>query len=571
MWAQGRRFTVVATGLLAIACTGACRRHEPARVSAIPMAGFARPGWSPPPAPRSPVPGFGGVGLSAQPPEPTPTATPTPTPIVGERLDGRLADTILCDVQGLLERGAAPATYDEFRATPGAACGVFEGGKISDPPAALPCFTCTVRLAGATGRYEFFPDAAGEVATLQQVHITSPWLDAGGVPSESNAAAASLGMAVDALIAAQARGASGTDAGGFDSPTMTKDPDLSSVLDYVEAFPPQALKAWPSVRVWRPGADLVVRYWEVLPDGGPQARLGVAWRRGPLTEVERAWDAEVGLDRYGPDFGSKDWRLGEQVFYRERLYPVDAYEACREARLTKCGEGRLGIERLDQQQLGGPLDEAVAALSRAADPIKTPALAFWADQLATAWGLACRLGTGPANRDALAAVGFEYQYSRCREEWELHRDLLQRLALERQDARWGQLAFRVMSRRGWEVGSVCEGGPGHSPADDVIARGEAFLRAHPDSYLRSEIAFDIATAYEGRWVVWGREENAAVAPDLYKPGAEEARRMAIVYYRLVLDGDLDLGEVERTWLRQKLFRLERRLNTWQEFYYCDCD
>ncbi len=123
-------------------------------------------------------------------------------------------------------------------------------------------------------------------------------------------------------------------------------------------------------------------------------------------------------------------------------------------------------------------------------------------------------------------------------------------------------------RRAHEAGAA---GAGHSPADDVIERGEAFLRAHPGSPLRSESAFDIATAYEGRWVVWGREENIAVAPDLHKAGAEEARRMAIVYCRLLFDGDRGLGGVERMWLRQKLFRLERSLYTWQERYYCECD
>lgn len=560
------RAAVGAVGLVLVLLAAACRPGR--RVGTV----VSTPPPLPTAAPHQNPSGLGAAAIviRTQPPEATPTATPTPTPIVGERLDARLAETIACDFETLLELAATPSTYDEFRGIPGADCRAFEGGEITDPPAALPCYTCVVRLAEATGRYDFFPDAAGEVATLQQAQITSPWLDAGGDGRGSDVAS-SLRLAVDALVTASCPSAAVADVENPGGVLGVKHPSVRRLRGELWTLSSPRAPAWRAARRWETGADLLVRYWGLADEEGEPLRVGVVWRRAPLTVVEEAWEADDPPYRRGPDFGPRGWRLGEQVFHRERLYPLQAYEACREAGMVECDEGRLGIEQTDQQRMAVPLDEAVAALSRVTDPMASPALVFWADQLAVAWGLASRQGNALGKRDALAAAGLGFDWTYCGEANELRRNLLQRLALERQDTRWGQLAFQAMSWRGWAVTGDCGGGGGGWQGDKVIERGEAFLRAHPDSPVRDEITFHVARAYEAWWALSHRQPDDYLDPASFRPGADEARRKAIAYYRLYLDRSGTLPDLQRTWLRQKLFRLEHGLDTWQWFYYCICD
>jgi hypothetical protein len=568
---------LVWAGLLVVSSAVACRQEAKPVVAlqTSPAVTTSTPSSTPVAQPLQGRAASGFFVVKESAPQPEETVVPSPTAISSVPLDDHTVDKVICGFESLLDLAATPATYDAFKQATDAACGVFAGGDVSDAAAVLPCFTCTLQVEGAEGRYFFFPDAAGEVATLQQARITSPWLDgvwvAGGPGAGVSEPARSLRHTVDALADALAPGASVHSVPNLTTPQRQEEPGVLALQGEMWALHSLGGWGWLSVRRWETGDSLLLRYWESAGDGQSPWRLDVVWRRAPLKQIEAAWEADRPEYPRRFDLGPQDWRLGEQVFHYERLYPSQAFEACREAGLKKCDQGRLGIEKMDETLLKSPLDEAVDSLKRLRDPLDNPPLVFWVDQLAVATGLASETASFAKRREALVAAGLTFDYVYCGEEYELRRNLLERLALERQDTYWGQLAFQAMSWRGWEVKGDCPGGA-FWEGDDVINRGEAFLGKHPESPVRDQVTFHVARAYEAWWALsHRRDDDGYVQAACFQPGADEARRKAIVYYRLYLDRKKDLPEIQRTWLRQKLFRLEHGLDTWQWFYFCICD
>jgi len=151
-------------------------------------------------------------------------------------------------------------------------------------------------------------------------------------------------------------------------------------------------------------------------------------------------------------------------------------------------------------------------------------------------------------------------------------DSLAKLALEHQTSVWGHWALLKMTYRGWEL-CDCGAGTRGDRFRDVIAHVEPFLSAHADSPATRYLQFALAQAYETWWSL-SKERKVGEVPDEWQrflPGADAARKRAIEHYRTWLAAyGAELDDNQRLWLRHKLFRLERDIDTSEHRYYCEC-
>lgn len=151
-------------------------------------------------------------------------------------------------------------------------------------------------------------------------------------------------------------------------------------------------------------------------------------------------------------------------------------------------------------------------------------------------------------------------------------DLLRRAAAEAPDTHWGRIAFVRMLSRGMDW----RGFFGCQPVDQfgvVIAKGEAYLAAHPETGHRKELSFLLALAYETWWsasiaspVDSLAYEQFGPKRDRYFAGAAEARRKAIHYYEEVIR--LEPTSPEARAASRQLPRLKLGHDTGQRTFLC---
>ena len=156
---------------------------------------------------------------------------------------------------------------------------------------------------------------------------------------------------------------------------------------------------------------------------------------------------------------------------------------------------------------------------------------------------------------------------------EYHRDLLWRVWREYPDTEAGEMAFVQLQRLGWNTDPREGCPPNPDLFREVIVRGEEFLRDHPRSSYRMDVAYTVAVANESWWsIAQAPADDAIVSAPPYprrERNAREAgaaRERAIEWYREVVR--LAPASPEAASALRRLPRLELNLDTGQRRFYC---
>jgi hypothetical protein len=170
---------------------------------------------------------------------------------------------------------------------------------------------------------------------------------------------------------------------------------------------------------------------------------------------------------------------------------------------------------------------------------------------------------------ALSGRTLTWVWSPLGSSWTYDHGLLWVVWREHPDGAWGEEAFLLLLRRGWNTTVFCK----DSPDDfrEVIREGERFLAARPTTRLRRDVALTLAWAYETWWSASRARPGQGYVdePATYAAGAAQARDRAIARYdealRLGLPGALAADA------RQRLARLRQSADTEQRIFYCVYD
>ena len=170
--------------------------------------------------------------------------------------------------------------------------------------------------------------------------------------------------------------------------------------------------------------------------------------------------------------------------------------------------------------------------------------------------------------DTIAGFQLNYRYSALGGEWAYQHDLLRQVFRDYRNTEWGDAAFLLLERTGWDTSGTCEAGP--DQFRQVITHGEEFLTDHPSGPLRLEVALALGQAYETWWSLSrAGPNNDYVQPENYREAAEAARQKAIRLYEQVAASEP--ASLESTYARRELPRLKLSLDTVQRRYFCVYD
>lgn len=143
--------------------------------------------------------------------------------------------------------------------------------------------------------------------------------------------------------------------------------------------------------------------------------------------------------------------------------------------------------------------------ARAANGERAAAMLLGADemvfQLSVALGDDRHAAEAEAARRQLAAFAVRLGPQR-KDGLAYDRDLLWQAWRKYPNTQWGQYAFLMLQQFGWNTsfdGYSCPANPDYFR--DVIARGQEFAARYPNSVVRPEVLFAVATAYETWWSV----------------------------------------------------------------------
>jgi len=406
------------------------------------------------------------------------------------------------DLTSLLDLGGEAWCYEAWPGHPRATCRAMSGHGYESFYEDLWCFECVVDEEACRAAFRFFPDLSRGACTLQEVQVEILVDRRGLSPVVTRTVEARLGQPTPP--SASATREIGCSSGG-------------------------------EIRRWAREDDFACLYLDEYGLYGrlppPREAAGLLWRRAPLT----------GLRDEDPESPAR---------HEDR--PAVAAEACRDARLAQC-DGAICDQRAHVAAVHAALDllEKLPPSSPRAAP-----LAYWLNYMAG--DESGHLLSGNASeRERLAQRGVLYVDAR---DWlELQNPWLRDLAERQPRSKWGQRAFLELIRH-----HVGDDDPNGDAFRVVIRRGEAWLREHPGTAIDADLRLELALAYETWWSLskaapdrWHPEESAR-----YAEGAEQARRRAIQLYRRVRPLDAH----ERIWLEQRLFRLERDIDTVQRAF-----
>jgi hypothetical protein len=225
------------------------------------------------------------------------------------------------------------------------------------------------------------------------------------------------------------------------------------------------------------------------------------------------------------------------------------------------GEERRPLQRQTLQQL--------LAAASAAPAARKAELLLAADRVASLLPDVQR-GDQSIFQRAQTIAGFQLneRYSELGGAWAYQHDLLRQVWRDYKNTEWGDAAFLLLERMGWDTSGMCE-----STSDqfrEVIAHGEEFLAKHPAGPHRLEVILAVGQSYETWWSLSRAGPNTDyVEPEKYRQGAEAARGKAIKIYEQV--AALAPASPEAASARRELPRLKLSLDTVQRRYFCVYD
>jgi hypothetical protein len=225
------------------------------------------------------------------------------------------------------------------------------------------------------------------------------------------------------------------------------------------------------------------------------------------------------------------------------------------------GEERRPLQRQTLQQLLAAASVAPAA--------RKAELLLAADRVASLRPDVQR-GDQSIFQRAQTIAGFQLneRYSELGGAWAYQHDLLRQVWRDYKNTEWGDAAFLLLERTGWDTSGMCEAGS--DQFGEVIAHGEEFLANHPAGPNRLEVILAVGQAYETWWSLSrAGPNNDYVEPEKYRQGAEAARVKAIKIYEQV--AALEPASLEAVFAKRELPRLKLSLDTVQRLYFCVYD
>lgn len=300
-------------------------------------------------------------------------------------------------------------------------------------------------------------------------------------------------------------------------------------------------------------------YGEML--GGPQLAV-IERRRFTLIQEDEQLERQIGLQQYirGAHLGQDE--LGHELpEYAELMKRPTVPIVSRAKREVAIRQAALRL--LQQVERADP--ERKALLLAAADEL----VERLADLLVDERGEVPEATTA---RRQLKQFGVTLGTRMWDGGLSYNMDLLRRAAAEVPNTEWGEIAFVRMLARGldWRGFFGCQ------PVDQfgvVVEKGEAYLKAHPNTGRRKELMFTLALAYETWWSASHAQPIDSLAYEQFGPmrsrylsRADEARQKAIRYYQDVIHAVPDSPEARAA--RRQLPRLKLGLDTGQRAFLC---
>jgi hypothetical protein len=180
-------------------------------------------------------------------------------------------------------------------------------------------------------------------------------------------------------------------------------------------------------------------------------------------------------------------------------------------------------------------------------------------------------GDSATVRPILAALGrYHVRLVRANEgEWCYDGALAESLAEHVGESRWADLAFVELLDRGWESPCALCGWDkpfGPDMFKPVIARGEEYLSAHPNSEIADAVALRVAEAHETAWSLSKvAPGDDYIDPNRYLLEATKHRERALALYDQLLEGK------PATWgpkVRARVRRMRLDIDTAFHKYWC---
>jgi hypothetical protein len=178
-------------------------------------------------------------------------------------------------------------------------------------------------------------------------------------------------------------------------------------------------------------------------------------------------------------------------------------------------------------------------------------------------------GKSPERSETLGGRRITWRWAPLGSTWVYDHALLWTVWQEHPQTSWGEEAFLLLLRRGWDTEVFCRENP--DDFRDVIREGERFLRARPASPLRRDVVVTLAWAYETWWSASRAQPGQGYVddPKSYAAGADQARANAVARYQEALR--LGVEPAIAADARRRLAKLQRGADTDQRIFYCVYD
>ena len=463
-------------------------------------------------------------------------------------------ETMMAEFSRLLQIAAKDESFEQWSKANIATCESDGYAQECDwDPERMWCNKCTIKIHSWRAEYMFHPDLDKGVCTLQQVQIT------GDAMNES--LLADVTKVVEVFLAK-----------GTFVPANKKDDLEKSKWIWKSGHSTAELSSLPVDEDKYSGEEEQnnISNHKTVP------RIFFSWLKSPLMHYETLIEADRDND-------------SENVEISERKEIDLCYQACLEAKLTKCKESYNAFENYwglssnsehmhhqDYSQIFyDALIEALIKLSKTDKLAKDyPATVYWMDLLAREQ---CRFQGNTEvweqKEKILQQYGLQYSASHSTTCY-LVRNHFSYIALKRQDSIWGKRAFIERSEENWSSADGYGGMdalPDYGTLQDlkeIIRRDEEFIKYFPDSEVSGDVIHHLAYSYDALWSMSLAEiehdrgkKNTVKSEDI-----DKARLKAVELFRKYLQkysGTQD--EMKMLNDRYELFKLEHKIDTHADF------
>ena len=433
-----------------------------------------------------------------------------------------------------------PGTLEDWQKSNPISCAkiIPRGGQEFEFPDDEPRYECVQSEGPTERRYSFYPEPAKKTHTLQEFHFI--W---------KSADEALLTMVREWLLTQNPAG---------------------------REIPPEKSDFWTMERYfymwkWEYEDQFVALYSYnyTKPSLGTGFELHFIWRGKPLYAWQRRSERnEVTFFVFSPlDYVAQDYAISPKKTSRME-------QAAREAGLN--AHGLFDNASIELPEIIDRLSELDQLMHSAMDnicsmdangPLYPPTaylaagLLSWRIEVADARSVSCKSFLTPY-------ANWKYLFQHCSPDdcFALRDELRKNLATHYLNTRWGRQAFLEMARAYWTTDcNVPE--IENANAFNIITRAEKYLAEYPDSDITLDLTLELAMAYEMWWCIGKFAPKGWIEADIFREDCQSARLKSMDYYRQALMQLTSDNPLQRLWIQNKIFLLEREENTHQDRYF----